>query len=65
MRALVIGGGVAGCTAIVGLRKKDKGVEIVLVEPKDHLEVFWATYRVRNLRNRIITQLIMELRQYF
>jgi NADH dehydrogenase FAD-containing subunit len=46
-KVLVIGGGVAGCAAIVGLRKKDKKVEIVLVEPKDHLEVFWASYRVR------------------
>mmetsp|Transcript_10303 Transcript_10303/g.22668 ORF Transcript_10303/g.22668 Transcript_10303/m.22668 type:complete len:379 (+) Transcript_10303:132-1268(+) len=45
MKVLVIGGGYSGLTTIVGLRKKDKTVEIVLVEPKDHMEVVWASYR--------------------
>ncbi|CAB9523657.1 Apoptosis-inducing factor homolog [Seminavis robusta] len=43
---LVIGGGVGGCSAIVGLRKFDKGkTDIILVDPKDHCEIFWAAYR--------------------
>jgi NADH dehydrogenase FAD-containing subunit len=44
-KLLVIGAGTAGCSAIVGLRSQNKDCEIVLVEPKDHLEAFWATYR--------------------
>jgi NADH dehydrogenase FAD-containing subunit len=42
---LVIGGGISGDSAIVGLRKYDKEVEIVLVEPKDYCESAWAAYR--------------------
>jgi len=39
-KLLVIGGGLAGCSAIVGLRKYNKNAEIVLVEHKDHCEVY-------------------------
>lgn len=42
---MVIGGGMAGLTACTSLRKHDKMVEIVLVEPKDYMEVHWASYR--------------------
>jgi NADH dehydrogenase FAD-containing subunit len=45
MKVLVIGGGIGGLTAITGLRKADKTVEIVLVEPKEYFEVAWAAYR--------------------
>jgi NADH dehydrogenase FAD-containing subunit len=45
MKCLVIGGGFGGLTAITGLRKADKTVEIVLVEPKEYFEVAWAAYR--------------------
>lgn len=44
-KALVIGGGIAGLAACVALRKKDKHVEILLVEPKSYFQVPWATYR--------------------
>lgn len=44
-KLLIIGGGIAGCAAAVGLRKLDKETEIVLVEPKDHCEVAWCSYR--------------------
>lgn len=42
---LVIGGGFGGCAAITGLRKLNKTVEIVLVEPKEYCETCWAAYR--------------------
>jgi apoptosis-inducing factor 2 len=42
---LVIGGGLGGISAIVGLRKVDKTTEITLVEPKEYMEVAWAAYR--------------------
>jgi len=42
---LVIGGGLGGCAAVVGLRKFDKDTEIIMVEPKDHCELYWAAYR--------------------
>jgi len=42
---LVIGAGLGGISAIVGLRAFDKDAKIVLVEPKDHCEVYWASYR--------------------
>ena len=44
-KLLVIGGGVGGISAIVGLRKLDKTVQIVLVEPKEYMEICWAAYR--------------------
>lgn len=45
MKVLVIGGGLGGASTIVGLRKKDKATEIILVEPKDYAETCWAAYR--------------------
>jgi NADH dehydrogenase FAD-containing subunit len=45
MKCLVIGGGFGGLAAITGLRKADKTVEIVLVEPKEYFEIAWAAYR--------------------
>lgn len=42
---LVIGGGIGGLTAIAGLHKYNTSVKIILVEPKDHVEIYWATYR--------------------
>ena len=42
---LVIGGGVAGLSVIYQLRKIDKDVKIILVEPKEYAEILWATYR--------------------
>ena len=45
MKLLVIGGGMAGCCGIAAVRQLDKDVEIVLVEPKDYMEVLWASYR--------------------
>jgi NADH dehydrogenase FAD-containing subunit len=48
MKVLVVGAGLAGCSAIVGLRKFDMEAEIVLVEPKkDHCEIYWSAFRVR------------------
>eukprot|EP00549_Striatella_unipunctata_P023736 CAMPEP_0118716214 /NCGR_PEP_ID=MMETSP0800-20121206/27365_1 /TAXON_ID=210618 ORGANISM="Striatella unipunctata, Strain CCMP2910" /NCGR_SAMPLE_ID=MMETSP0800 /ASSEMBLY_ACC=CAM_ASM_000638 /LENGTH=314 /DNA_ID=CAMNT_0006622587 /DNA_START=165 /DNA_END=1106 /DNA_ORIENTATION=- len=45
MTLLVIGGGIAGLAGIVGIRKYDEDVKIILVEPKDFMEVLWASYR--------------------
>jgi NADH dehydrogenase FAD-containing subunit len=45
MKVLVIGGGFGGLTTCTSLRKFDKNVEIVLVEPKEYFEVAWASYR--------------------
>jgi apoptosis-inducing factor 2 len=45
MGVLVIGGGLAGCAAIKGIRSKNKTVPITLVEPKEYCEVLWAAYR--------------------
>lgn len=42
---LIIGGGIAGLSAITGLRKKDKNVKITLVDAKDYCEIFWSSYR--------------------
>jgi NADH dehydrogenase FAD-containing subunit len=42
---LVIGGGIAGLSAIYGLRQIDKEVKIILVEPKEYCEILWASYR--------------------
>jgi len=42
---LVIGGGLAGVTAIKGLRKRNATAEITLVEPKEYMEIVWAAYR--------------------
>lgn len=44
-KLLVIGGGIGGLAAIVSLRKLDKEVEIVLVEPKDYIEIAWCAFR--------------------
>ena len=47
MKLVVIGGGMAGLFAIANLRKLDKkqSIEIVLIEPKDFMEVVWCAYR--------------------
>jgi NADH dehydrogenase FAD-containing subunit len=45
MKVLVIGGGFGGLTTCTSLRKFDKNVEIVLVEPKQYFEIAWASYR--------------------
>lgn len=42
---LVIGGGIAGISAIHSLRQIDAEVKIVLVEPKEYCEILWASYR--------------------
>jgi nitric oxide reductase FlRd-NAD(+) reductase len=44
-KVLVIGGGIGGASAIVGLRKLDKKAEITLLEPKEYCEAAWAAYR--------------------
>ena len=45
MKVLIIGGGFGGLTACTSIRKFDKKVELVLVEPKEYFEVAWASYR--------------------
>jgi NADH dehydrogenase FAD-containing subunit len=45
LKVLVIGGGMGGLTVCTSLRKQDKRVEIVLVEPKEYMEIHWASYR--------------------
>jgi len=45
MKVLVIGGGQAGLGVAVALRKKDKSLEVSMVDPKDYFEVRWATLR--------------------
>jgi apoptosis-inducing factor 2 len=45
IKLLVIGGGTGGLSTIVKLRKLDKAVEIVLVEPKDFFEISASAYR--------------------
>jgi len=42
---LVVGGGVAGISAISALRAKDKEVKITLVNAKEYGEILWASYR--------------------
>jgi NADH dehydrogenase len=42
---LIIGGGLAGLSAIHALRQKDKEVKITLVNAKDYCEILWASYR--------------------
>lgn len=44
---LVIGGGPSGITAISNFRQFDKqhAIPVILVEPKDYVEITWATYR--------------------
>ena len=45
MKVLIIGGGMAGLTAATSLRKLDRHVEIIVVDPKEYMEVHWATIR--------------------
>ncbi|CAJ1967320.1 unnamed protein product [Cylindrotheca closterium] len=45
MKVVVIGGGIAGLSTCKHLRKLDKNVEIILVEPKEYLEVHWCGVR--------------------
>lgn len=55
MKVLVIGGGFGGLAACTGLRNAERGscggkkasepAEIILVEPKDHIEIFWTAFR--------------------
>jgi apoptosis-inducing factor 2 len=46
MKVLVIGGGMGGVAACTGIRSYvPSSTEIVLVEPKDHIEIVWAAYR--------------------
>lgn len=47
MKVVVVGGGIAGLAACTSIRSylDSSKLDIVLVEPKDHIEVFWATYR--------------------
>lgn len=45
MHVLIIGGGLGGLTAATSLRKFDKFVNITLVDPKDYMEVHWASVR--------------------
>jgi len=45
MKVVVIGGGIAGLSACKHLRKLNKHVEIILVEPKEYLEVHWCGVR--------------------
>ncbi len=45
MQVLIIGGGLGGLTAASSLRKFDKHVNITLVDPKDYMEVHWASVR--------------------
>lgn len=46
MKVLVIGGGISGLAACTSIRSYvDSSVEIFVVEPKDHIEIFWAAYR--------------------
>lgn len=45
MQVLIIGGGLAGMTAATSIRKFDKLVNITMVDPKDYMEVHWASVR--------------------
>jgi NADH dehydrogenase FAD-containing subunit len=45
MKVLVIGGGMGGLTVCTSLRKFDRNVEIILVEPKEYIEIHWCSYR--------------------
>jgi NADH dehydrogenase FAD-containing subunit len=45
MKVVVVGGGMAGLTVCTSLRKFDKHVEIILVEPKEYIEIHWCSYR--------------------
>lgn len=42
---VVIGGGIAGLSVLYHLRKIDSQVKLIVVDPKDHSEIYWATYR--------------------
>ena len=42
---VVIGGGIAGMSAISSLRKEDEQVKITLVDPKAYSELLWAAFR--------------------
>lgn len=45
MKVVVIGGGLAGLSTCKHLRKQDKNLEIILIEPKEYLEVPWCSVR--------------------
>ncbi|CAB9529345.1 Apoptosis-inducing factor homolog [Seminavis robusta] len=46
MKVVVIGGGMGGVAACVGIRSYvASSTQVILVEPKDHVEICWATYR--------------------
>ena len=53
-KLLVIGGGVGGISAIVGLRKLDKTVEIVLIEPKEYMEICYPVIITARLFDFVI-----------
>jgi NADH dehydrogenase FAD-containing subunit len=62
-KVLVIGGGLGGVTAITGLRKINKTAEIVLVEPKEYLELYPETYRSVFDEENAVNSLV-DLRKY-
>lgn len=45
MKVAVIGGGMAGLSVAKHLRKLDKNLEIILIEPKQYFEVPWCAVR--------------------
>eukprot|EP00177_Eucheuma_denticulatum_P007099 GFKZ01012908.1.p1 GENE.GFKZ01012908.1~~GFKZ01012908.1.p1 ORF type:complete len:364 (+),score=64.40 GFKZ01012908.1:149-1240(+) len=45
MHLLIIGGGIAGAASAVKLRKTNPNATITVVEPKDYVEVAWASIR--------------------
>ena len=42
---LIVGGGIAGISAIFALRQLDKQVKITLVNAKDYCEILWTAFR--------------------
>jgi NADH dehydrogenase FAD-containing subunit len=45
MKVVLIGGGIAGLATGKHLRKLDKNLEIILIEPKEYMEVHWCGVR--------------------